>query len=169
MKLRHKTNIRRSSILSLSCRSSVRALSLSCSFACCCCSRMKERRKANEKESTNQPPHHHRTHTQLHYYYLTHIHSLSFSIYTHCFVRRLLLLLLHSLPHVCVLANTLCTIASPSWPLVRQLSDVLKSQTRTRNATQRKFWSRRHRCAWVIKKLSPLLPLRSLASFYCTR
>lgn len=102
LKLRHKTNIRRSSILSLSCRSSVRALSLLCSFACCCCSRMKERRKANEKESTNQPPHHHhRAHTQLHYYYLTHIHSLSLSIYTHCFVRRLLLLLLHSLPHVC--------------------------------------------------------------------
>lgn len=135
LKLRHKTNIRRSSILSLSCRSSVRALSLLCSFACCCCSRMKERRKANEKESTNQPPHHHhRAHTQLHYYYLTHIHSLSFPIYTHCFVRRLLLLL-HSLSHVCW--QTPCAPSPP--PLGRQLSDVLKSQTRTRNATQRKF------------------------------
>lgn len=42
-----------------------------------------------------------------------------------------------------------------------ELSDVLKSQTRTRNATQRKFYAscrrrrrRRHRCAWVIKKSS---------------
>lgn len=130
-KLRHKTNMRRSSILTLS--------SLSRSLVLFCMLLLQQNERKNESERGGEYKINCLTtttaHTHNHYYYLTHLHSLSLSIYTHCFVRRLLL---HSQPLVCW--QTPCAAGPPPLPpSVRHFSDVLKSQTRTRNATQRKF------------------------------
>lgn len=114
------------------------SLSLSCALlhvAAAAEWRKKESEREGEYKSTASPPPPH-THTTT--LLLPHTHTFSLILYIYSLFCAATAAAAAQ-PVSCVLANTLCTIASPSWPLVRQLSDVLKSQTRTRNATQRKF------------------------------
>lgn len=97
--------------------------------------RKKESERGEYKSTASPPPPSTHTTTLL----LPHIHTFSLILYIYSLFCAATAAAAAAQPASCVLANTLCTIASPSWPLVRQLSDVLKSQTRTRNATQRKF------------------------------
>lgn len=82
-------------LLSLIC-----ARSLSFVLFCMLLLQQNERKKESEREgeyksTASPPPPHTHTTTLL----LPHIHTFSLTLYTHCFVRRLLLL--HSLSHVC--------------------------------------------------------------------